>query len=110
MRRFVRSHINHEDAVYTEYAFYFELRDYARFVAVPFYYTDIPQDEAKNINVALVLDREHPDLTQYDSNFSKIGDGWRKVATFPTPEMLARLKGRSAPEKFTLYRRNVAGK
>jgi hypothetical protein len=79
-----------------------------KFLAVPFYYDVIPPDEAKQINVALVRNSAMPDVTRDISGFSKIGGGWKKVAVFPTAEMLAEPRGAPIHETFTLYRREIA--
>jgi len=105
---FVRAYIRPDDAVYSDYPFYFELRDYVRFVAMPFYYSVIPPDEAKRINVAIVDNRNVPDLSHDDSALSKFGGGWKKVAVFPTAEMMTELQGKAFhDETYTLYRRDV---
>jgi hypothetical protein len=107
MQDFVRMYVRPDDAVFSDYQFYFVLRDKVKFIAVPFYYVCIPPDEAARIDVALVCDADMPDLTRDISKFSKIGGGWKKVAVFPTAEMLAGPGGRIAHQNFTLYRRET---
>ncbi|HEV3272114.1 MAG TPA: hypothetical protein VGZ93_08030 [Candidatus Methylacidiphilales bacterium] len=107
MRDFVRTYVHPDDAVFADYPFYFELRDYAKFVAMPHYLWIIPPDEARQITVALVGDRAMPDLTRDASGMLGIGGGWKKVAVFPTPEMEAKLKGAPKHDTFTLYRREA---
>jgi hypothetical protein len=108
MRDFVRTYVHPDDAVFSDYPFYFELRDYAKFVAMPAYRWVVPPDEARQINVAIVRDKDMPDLTRDASGLEGIGGGWKKVAVFPTPEMQS--TGRKGPDgaTFTLYRRDPA--
>lgn len=106
IREFVRAHVQPDDFVYTDYLFYFEVRDYARWYAALSYAKIIPADEAARVNVALVNDGDYPDLTRDTLLLGAIGGGWEKVAVFPTPEMMAAL---SHPPRttttYSLYRR-----
>ena len=66
-------------------------------------------DEAARVNVALVDDSEFPDLTSDAHPLKAIGAGWKRVAVFPTAEMLGRLDFTPRLRRsYTLYRRNVA--
>jgi hypothetical protein len=104
IRAFVRAYIKPEDCVCTDYLFYFEVRDYVRWYAIPNYIPITPPDEAKRINVALLADSRFPDVARDPTPLKAIGGGWRKVAVFPPPEMLARSRPRVAAS-YTLYRR-----
>ena len=42
IRDFVRTYVQPEDCIYTDYLFYFELRDYVRWYAAPIYAGDDP--------------------------------------------------------------------
>jgi hypothetical protein len=108
IRDFVHTYIHPDDSVLTEFLFYFELRDYAKFTALPMYVKIVPPDEAATIDVALIRDNEYPDLARDASGLRRIGGGWKKIAVFPTPEMLAEHKGARMGESYTLYRRDVA--
>ncbi len=105
IREFVRAHVKPEDRVYTDYLFYFELRDYAQWYACPSYAEIIPADEADKVNIAILSSEEYPELTRQTPFFQGIA-GWKKEAVFPTPETLASLG--HAPRvatTYTLYRR-----
>jgi hypothetical protein len=106
IRDFVRAHVKPDDFVYTDYLFYFELRDYVRWYGGPSYSKIIPPDEAARVNVAILDDSDCPDLTRDEALQRALGSGWRKEAVFPTPDMLARL--RHPPKSkttYSLYRR-----
>ena len=63
LRDFVRAHIQPEDRVYSDYLFYFELREYVRWYAVLLYQEAILPGEAARVNVALVNDLDTPTWT-----------------------------------------------
>jgi hypothetical protein len=109
MRDFVRTYIHPNDSVLSDYPFYFQLRDYVKFVAMPQYIWSVTPDEARQIDVVLACDSDMPDLARDASGLLKIGGGWKKVAVFPTAEMEGDRKGGSTRDRetFTLYRRDV---
>jgi len=107
MRDFVRSYIHPDDVVLAEPPFYYELRDYVKFLDIPPYIRALPPDDAARINVALIEDSDLPDVTRDFSGFAAVGGEWKKIAVFPTPEMLhGKVPSRSI-HTYTLYRRNV---
>jgi hypothetical protein len=106
IHNFVRTYIHPDDAVYSDYFFYFELRDYAKFETVPFYYYVIPPDEAREVNVMLVSDSDTW-ITNGLSKGGRLGGGWEKVAVFPPAGSRP-----NAPtighHTYTLYRREIS--
>jgi len=107
IRDFVRAYIHPDDAVLTDYPFYFELRDYVKFLATPWYCDVVPPDEAQRIDVALIRNNDSSNVIQDPSSLPRIGGGWIKVAVFPTPEMMAKHWGATNFPTFTLYRREI---
>ena len=103
MTDFVHRYIRPDDSVESDYAFYFVLKDYVKFVASPHYLAVIPPDEASRVTVALVRNGSMPDMV----TTSALKGTWTKVAVFPTPEMTAQDKPANADLTFTLYRREV---
>lgn len=103
---FVRGQITPEDRVLTDAPFYYVLRDRVRFCAESHYIGGIPLDEATNINVLVLPVSRFPDLTRDFSGLANIGGGWKKVAVFPTEEMLSDLKrAPQVAESYVLYHR-----
>jgi len=106
LQDFVHRHITPDDRVLTDSTFYFVLRDHVRFCAESHYIGGIPPDEATNLNVLILPVSRFPDLTRDVSGLENIGEGWKKIAVFPTGEMLSNLKhSPHSTESFVLYRR-----
>jgi hypothetical protein len=106
MQNFVRRYVTPGDRVLVDSAFYFVLRDHVRFCAESHYIGGIPTDEATNINVVVLPVSRFPDLTRDDSGLGNIGGGWKKVAVFPTGEMLSELnQAPHSAQSYVLYRR-----
>jgi hypothetical protein len=103
-REFIREYLHPGDAVISEFAFYFELKDSVKFVGSPQYLWIIPPDEAVQVNVALI--DWNPNQGDHLGS-GLLGPGWRKVAVFPTQDMLANLRHPSVYRTYTLYRRDL---